>query len=42
MRLLPISDSEAAYARERGWEALVAEVSTNRFDPTDLFRDSAV
>jgi hypothetical protein len=42
MRLLAISDSEAAYARERGWEALVAEVSTNRIDPTDLFRDSAV
>jgi hypothetical protein len=42
MRLVPITDSEAAYAGEHGWEALAEEFALHAADIADLFRKRIV
>jgi hypothetical protein len=38
LRLLPITDAEAAYANERGWHELAGTLAESGVDLSDLFR----
>lgn len=40
--LLPITATEAAYARRNGWEQLAARLTARDVDVSDLFRASVV
>lgn len=42
LRLLPITDAEAAYANKRGWQELADKLAEPGVDLSDLFRGSVV
>jgi hypothetical protein len=42
LRLLPITETEAAYAKERGWQELADKLTQAGVDLSDLFRTPVV